>query len=525
MYFCTRTKLQNMFTQKDINQIKARGADPKDIETQIGYYKKGFPLLRLVKPATIGDGIIAFDQKVIQKVLDFYDQTSAHKRVMKFVHASGAASRMFKNLQEFRNKNYSKEEAAVIISGQTAFDSPGNFFKKLHHFSFYHSLKEVLKLNGYNIEKLLAKYEYNIIIDHFLFEKGLNYSNLPKALLHFHKYEGYNRTSIEEHLIEAANYATATDRTANINFTLSPEHISKFEHLIHSKLPEYEKHFNVKFKITFSIQEPSTNTIAVDMNNEPFREKDGLLVFRPGGHGALLENLNKLNADLIFVKNIDNVVPEYRSADTVTYKKLIGGQLLYLQQKVFFYLSKIESGKNDPSFIEEVGNFITNELLIILPKKYTDNNKEALDYFYQKLHRPIRVCGMVKNEGEPGGGPFWVKNTDGSVSLQIVESSQTDIKDPVQMAILKSSTHFNPVDLVCTTKDHHNKKFELSKYRDPDTGFISIKSKDGKDLKALELPGLWNGAMANWNTVFVEVPLSTFNPVKTINDLLSEEHL
>jgi hypothetical protein len=514
-----------MFSANDIEQIRAKGADPKEIENQIGYFKKGFPALKLVKPATKGDGIISYSKEAIKSVIDFYDQTSANKTVLKFVPASGAASRMFKNLQEFRNKNYSKEEAAAILSSQTAFDSPGNFFKKLHHFSFYPALKKLLSANGYDVEKLLAEHENNIIIDHFLYENGLNYSNLPKALLHFHKYEGYNRTSIEEHLVEAANYATATDRTANIHFTLSPEHISKFEHLIKAKLPEYEKKFNVKYNISFSIQDPATDTIAVDMNNEPFREKDGSLVFRPGGHGALLENMNKLDADLIFVKNIDNVVPEHRSEDTVTYKKLIGGHLLYLQQKVFLYLDKLESGKDDPAFMEELMYFITRELMIKLPDIFHSYNTSALNYFRKLLHRPIRVCGMVKNEGEPGGGPFWVQNVDGSVSLQIVESSQVDMNDPVQVGILKSSTHFNPVDLVCATKDHHHTKFDLLKFRDPDTGFISIKSKDGKDLKALELPGLWNGAMANWNTVFVEVPLSTFNPVKTINDLLREEHL
>jgi hypothetical protein len=514
-----------MFSVKDIEQIKSKGADPKEIEIQIAYFKNGFPALKLVKPATIDDGIISYCDDDIKRVIHFYDQTSAHKTVLKFVPASGAASRMFKNLQEFRNKNYPKEEAAAIISSQTAFDSPGNFFKKLHHFSFYKSLKTVMKSNGYDIEKLLAAHDYNIILDYFLHDQGLNYSNLPKALLHFHQYEGFNRTSIEEHLVEAASYATATDRTANIHFTLSPEHISKFEHLIKSKLPGYEKQFNVKYNISFSIQNPATDTIAVDMNNEPFREKDGLLVFRPGGHGALLENMDKLDADLIFVKNIDNVVPEHRSQDTVTYKKLIGGHLLHLQQKIFFYLDELESGKDDPAFVEELMYFITQELMIKLPDIFHSYNTSGLMYFRKLLHRPIRVCGMVKNEGEPGGGPFWVKNADGSVSLQIVESSQVDMKDPVQVAILKSSTHFNPVDLVCATKDHHNKKYQLSKFSDPETGFISVKSKDGKDLKALELPGLWNGAMANWNTVFVEVPLSTFNPVKTINDLLREEHL
>lgn len=525
MYFCSSVKFQNMFTQKDIDQIVARGTEPKDIDVQIGYYKKGFPSLHLVKPATFGDGIIAFDINAIQKVIDFYNQSSAHKTVLKFVPASGAASRMFKNLQEFRNANHSNDEAYKLLSIQTAFDSPGNFFKKLPHFSFYQTLKEVLKSNGFDLKKLLLEHEYNLIIDHFLYENGLNYSNLPKALLHFHKYEGYNRTSIEEQLVEAAYYATATDRTANIHFTLSPEHISKFEHLIQSKLTDYERQYDVKYSISFSIQNPATDTIAVDMDNEPFREKDGSLVFRPAGHGALLENMNMLDADLIFVKNIDNVVPEHRSEDTVTYKKLIGGQLLYLQQKVFDFLTNIEFGKADSSFIEEIRNFISNELLIKLPEKYSENNKATLDYFYQKLYRPIRVCGMVKNEGEPGGGPFWVENTDGSVSLQIVESSQVNMNNPEQVAILKSSTHFNPVDLVCATKDHHNIKFSLLKYRDPETGFISFKSKDGKELKALELPGLWNGAMADWNTVFVEVPLSTFNPVKTINDLLREEHL
>lgn len=260
------------------------------------------------------------------------------------------------------------------------------------------------------------------------------------------------------------------------------------------------------------------------MDNTPFRDKNGNLLFRPGGHGALIENLNDVDADVVFVKNIDNVVPDSFKCSTVIWKKVLAGVLVTLQEKIFGYLNLIETGKYSHSQIEEMIHFLQNELCIRKPDIKDLEDAELILYIKSKLLRPIRVCGMVKNVGEPGGGPFLAVNPDGTVSLQVLESSQIDMNDPQKKALFEKGTHFNPVDLVCAVKNHKGEKYNLPDYVDKNTGFISHKSKDGRELKALELPGLWNGAMSNWNTVFVEVPISTFNPVKTVNDLLRPEH-
>ena len=357
-----------------------------------------------------------------------------------------------------------------------------------------------------------------------MLEKGLNYSSLPKGLLKFHTYDQWNRTSVEEHLVEGAMYAKNSDGKVNIHFTVSPEHLKLFTELIQLVSKEYEKKFDIIYNITFSIQKPSTDTIAVDDRNEPFLNSDGNLLFRPGGHGALLENLNDLNADVIFIKNIDNVVPDRIKNQTVTYKKALAGLLLKVQQQTFTYLKKLESGF-DEKLISEIIPYIETKLGYHFSESLSDLSLlQKKNLLIDILNRPIRVCGMVKNEGEPGGGPYWVKSDEGSSSLQILESSQFNLKDHAQNEIFKKATHFNPVDLVITMRNYKGEKFNLLQYRDPETGFISIKSKDGKALKALELPGLWNGSMAFWNTIFVEVPMITFNPVKTINDLLRKEH-
>jgi hypothetical protein len=327
---------------------------------------------------------------------------------------------------------------------------------------------------------------------------------------------------VGEHLTEGTYYARNKDGKVNIHFTVSPEHQPFFEALIAARKPAYEKKLEATFDVSFSIQKPSTNTIAVDMNNQPFREKDGSLLFRPGGHGALIENLNDINAEIIFIKNIDNVVPDRLKPGEAHYKKLLAGVLVCMRQRAFGYLDKLEKGNCTPEELAEILAFTQNELCIAPPEGGI--NEPLPEYLKRKLDRPFRVCGMVKNQGEPGGGPFIVKNADGTASLQILESSQIDRNDPKAMEAFKNSSHFNPVDLVCGVKDRKGKKYNLPDYVDKNTGFISLKSKDGKELKALELPGLWNGAMSDWNTIFVEVPVSTFNPVKTVNDLLRPEH-
>jgi hypothetical protein len=343
--------------------------------------------------------------------------------------------------------------------------------------------------------------------------------------LRFHAYSNENRFAIEEHLVEATNYCTNEDRVAKVHFTISPEHRNKFDEVISEIVPKFEARFNIRYDIRFSEQKPSTDTIAVDMENKPFRNNDGTLLFRPGGHGALIENLNDLDEDIIFVKNIDNIVPDRLRDETYRYKKAIGGLLMQLQEKSFDYLDLLDGGNLEADELEEMREFASHSLMIDIPDAYDGYSEmEKIDFLFTKLNRPMRVCGMVKNEGEPGGGPFWVKNTEGEISLQIVESSQMNLKEPGQVEIVSKATHFNPVDLVCSKYNFEGIKFDLNEYIDPATGFISIKSKDGRDLKALELPGLWNGAMADWITIFVETPLITFNPVKTVNDLLRPQH-
>jgi len=340
---------------------------------------------------------------------------------------------------------------------------------------------------------------------------GLNYGRKPKGLVTFHAYPEGARKAVEEHLVEGAAYAAAGG-VVRIHFTVSPEHVAGFEELLAAKVPLYEKRFGVRYEISFSVQKPSTDTLAVNPDNTPFRQDDGTLLFRPAGHGALIENLNEIDADLIFIKNIDNVTTDARRGDTVRYKKVLAGVLLDLQGRAFEYLKALEVGGAE---LEPIAEFIGKQLCVKLPAEYDSALLRAV------LDRPIRVCGMVRNEGEPGGGPFWVGNPDGTESLQIAESSQIA---PDDLPLMQSATHFNPVDLVCGVRDSKGRKFDLRKYTDPATGFISSKSAGGRELRAQELPGLWNGAMARWNTVFVDVPVTTFSPVKVVQDLLRPQH-
>jgi hypothetical protein len=365
-------------------------------------------------------------------------------------------------------------------------------------------------------------------LEYLLLEEGLNYGNQPKGLLKFHKYSEEERTPLEEHFVEGAMYSNNNENKVNLHFTVSPEHQDAFEKLVAEIKPKYEYLYKVQYQVSFSQQKSSTDTIAVNADNEPSRNNDGSLLFRPAGHGALLENLNDMDADLIFIKNVDNVVPDQLKAPTTAYKKALAGLLLSLQEQIFYYqkiLKEHHPASLENGFYAEAANFLENVLNVTPPNNQDYSEKEELfHYFLDKFNRPFRVCGMVKNQGEPGGGPFFALNHDGSVSLQIVESTQIDFSNPEQSAIAKRATHFNPVDLVCAVKNYAGEKYDLLNFRDQKTGFISIKSKDGKELKVQELPGLWNGSMSDWNTLFVEVPITTFSPVKTINDLLRKEH-
>ncbi len=512
-----------MFNSADLDQIKQRGSDVSVILQQIENFKKGFPFANLQRPAVIGDGIIQLNEVEINQLVAYYDSHAKNFDIIKFVPASGAASRMFQNLFNFLETAKDHETAIKLMQSDKSFNSVGHFIEKINDFAFAGDLQTALSADNIDLQEKLNQNDARPVVDFLINEKGLGYGKLPKGLLKFHKYEDRSRMAFEEHIAEGANYGTSANKTANIHFTVSPEHLARFQEEVNKVIDIYEKRFGITLKISFSIQKSSTDTIAVGMDNNPFRD-NGELIFRPGGHGALIENLTDLDGNVVFIKNIDNVVPDRLKAPTTQFKKVIGGLLLKLQSQTFNYLNELEK-EATLERCRQITDFAEKELNINLPKGFPDLNVEKKRKFlFHYLNRPIRVCGMVKNEGEPGGGPFWVKNSKGEISLQIVESSQVDSKNQEQSEILKSSTHFNPVDLVCGLNDYKGKAFDLHKFIDRETGFISIKSKDGKRLKAQELPGLWNGAMADWITLFVEVPIITFNPVKTVNDLLRPQH-
>ena len=504
-----------MITLQDKELLAKKGISEQQIVEQLACFEKGFPYLKLFAAASLKQGILAPDVDEQKKYLDAWEvYTQTDKIVVKFVPASGAASRMFKNMFEFLGADYDIP--------QTDFEK--KFFEKIEKFAFYDDLNTACRqTTGKDIPMLLIEGNYKAVVAALLEAAGLNYGALPKGLLKFHKYEDGSRTPLEEHLVEGALYAANKNGKVNVHFTVSPEHRALFKALVNEKAASYAKKYGVDYNISFSEQKPSTDTVAADMENKPFRDK-GKLLFRPGGHGALIENLNDLDADVIFIKNIDNVVPDRLKEDTVTYKKLIAGVLVTLQKQVFEYLELLDGGKYTHAQLEEIIRFLQQTLCCRKPDIKDLEDADLVIYLRKKLNRPMRVCGMVKNVGEPGGGPFLAYNADGTVSLQILESSQIDMNDPAKKEMFEKGTHFNPVDLVCAVRDYKGNKFDLVKYVDKATGFISYKSKNGRELKALELPGLWNGAMSDWNTVFVEVPLSTFNPVKTVNDLLREQH-
>ncbi len=504
-----------MLTQQDLKQLAQKGISEAQIERQLGEFKTGFPFLKLEAAAAIGKGIVAPQEDERKAFVEAWKAYKAEgKKVVKFVPASGAASRMFKDMFAFVDADYDVPTT----------DFEKKYFNNIEKFAFYDELDAAcLKNNGKGIKALIAEGNYKAVAANMLKAEGLNYGQLPKGLLLFHNYPEGPRTPMEEHLVEGALYA-ASNGEAHVHFTVSHEHMELFKAKVAQKADMYAKKFGIKYDISFSEQKPSTDTIAANPDGTPFRNSDGSLLFRPGGHGALIENLNEIVADVIFVKNIDNVVPDRLKDDTVEWKQVIAGVLVTLQKKAFDYLRLLDTGKYNHAQIEEMIRFVQQDLCCRKADIKELEDADLVIYLREKLNRPMRVCGVVKNVGEPGGGPFLTYNQDGTVSLQILESSQIDKSNKEYMEMFTKGTHFNPVDLVCAVKDYKGQAFDLPKYVDPTTGFISQKSKSGKELQALELPGLWNGAMSNWNTVFVEVPLSTFNPVKTVNDLLREQH-
>ncbi len=505
-------ELENSF--KDIFD---GGISAKAMAEQIKRFKKGFPPTRLERACTPGDGIYQINPEEKDMLLDAYEDAVEEGRFSKFVPASGAATRMFKHLLAKLNA----EKDGVELDDKDA-EMVQTFMDCLPVFPFYEDLKESMAAGGLELEECYAAEDSVSILEYLLTEKGLNYASLPKGLIPFHSYRDGYRTPFEEHIAEAVEHTRCGRGKVRLHFTVSPAHREAISEHIEQVKAKFEGH---KFDITFSEQCPKTDTIAVDMDNEVFRTSDNKILFRPAGHGALLGNLHNMRGDIVYLKNIDNIVPDSMKGETLEYKKLLGGMLVQLQSEIFECIHMLED-KNCGEFdVAAVSIFAVSRLNMRLSDDFSLLSlDEKIEFLLARLAKPVRICGMVKNQGEPGGGPFWVKGEDGVAAPQIVEKSQVDMDDLQQASLLNSATHFNPVDLVCGVRNHRGERYNLHDFVDPETGFISSKSKEGRELKAMELPGLWNGSMADWITMFVEVPLSTFSPVKTVNDLLKEEH-
>lgn len=511
------------FSAHDFVQIYNHGISVDNIAFQLQTFENGIAKTILDRPATSDDGIVKLALEDFESYAAYFDNRKKNLTLEKFVPASGAASRMFKFLNEFLNEFDMENETINAYINRKKTDNLRIFLAGMEKFPFYEAVLNSLRASHPDLDSWEASQKYYAFIKMLLSPDHFDFCNKPKGVLPFHNYKSHIKTAVGEHLSESA-YFTGKNDTANLHFTVSDHHQELFEEIIAVEKTKAETHSKNLINVTFSYQDQATDTIAADLDNNPFRDSKGRLVFRPAGHGALIQNLNVLDSDVVFIKNIDNVIQHHQS-DIALYKKALAGIMIELQDEIFSLLRTIETAAIDEAMLEKAIAFIEKRLhaeIISDFSKYTIESK--IEYLKEILNRPIRVCGMVKNEGEPGGGPFWVRDLKGTISLQIVESSQIDLKNERQAKILAASTHFNPVDLVCGTKDYKGNKFDLTQFVDPNSGFIVEKNKGGKPLKAYELPGLWNGAMANWITVFVEVPLITFNPVKTVNDLLKSAH-
>ena len=518
---------QFKFDKKDIDQIKKIGLTKKQVYSQISIFQQGTPYVTLNRPCIVGDGIKRFTPDIIKQSLYSYTQKALKKQLVKFVPASGAASRMFNTLisanNTCRHSQRSKQE-------QPSNNSRSNkdlleLMENFNRLAFFEDIKASLSKKKLDAESLIKAGDFHQILNMLLTDQGLNLPALPKGLIKFHSYGDHARTAFEEHIVEADGYVKTQTNDCNLHFTVSSLHYDKFNAIYHKIKGTYAHQFNANFHVSFSVQKDDTNTIAVDLDNRPYRLADGSLFFRPGGHGALIDNLNQLDTDIVFIKNIDNVAHDRFKTEMIEWKKILCGHLIHLQERIFNFLIALQKNPVTPELVQSASELIKKELCIHLPENgKADSLEEKRATLVHLLNRPLRVCGMVPNVKEPGGGPFWVEDKKGNLSIQIIETSQINPDDHHQQNILQDLTHFNPVDIVCGLKDFCGNPFDLSKYVDDQAVFIAHKVENGKDLKALEHPGLWNGSMAYWNTVFVEVPLITFNPVKQFTDLLRETH-
>ena len=516
------------FSREDQIQLETLGISEDQVRAQIQIFEKPAFFARLHRPCTAGDGIQKISPEELDRYVKLHEEAAREGRFTKFVPASGAASRMFKLLFEIYGQGSPpslEEIREQAIQGDQRARDFLCFQEGLRRTAFFDDLNVRMGEKGLSAEELLEENRWPEIVRYLLTEEGLNYGALPKGLLKFHRYPSGGRTAFEEHLVEAIHTVRDRQGICRLHFTVSPDHEDAFRQYFGKIRSRYEQPFQCLFDVRFSTQSHSTDTIAVDLESRPFREQDGRLLFRPGGHGALLSNLENIQGDLIYLKNIDNILPDRLRGPTIIWKKVLGGLLVETHETVNRYVRQLTEGSKESGVLEMALDFARNTLLIPEPQAFKQwPVEQKRDFLLKRLNRPLRTCGMVRNEGEPGGGPFWVEGKDGNLSLQIVESAEVDPQSSEQRAIWSSSSHFNPVDLVCAVRDFRGNSFHLKDYVNPEAVFISQKSKDGRDLRSLELPGLWNGAMSEWNTIFIEVPIATFSPVKTINDLLKSEH-
>ncbi|EIJ38602.1 MULTISPECIES: DUF4301 family protein [Galbibacter] len=511
-------------TETDKKQLKQKGIKETQVAEQIEIFKKGIPFVNLIAAATINHGIHKFSEKEKEKYVALFESEKDKLNLLKFVPASGAATRMFKALFQFLNTyNPAQETINAYINREKA-EIIRTFFIGIEKFPFYEEVIKRFVEKHPDFLNLPDHFQKYYVVKILLDKDEFDYGSSPKGLLPFHKYKTHPATAFEEHMYEAALY-DESNGVAKLHFTISKEHNNDFDEEMDKIESRVTEKTGVSFETSFSYQKESTDTLAVSMENEPFRLETGEILFRPGGHGALIENLNDQDADIIFIKNIDNVVVYKYKHELAQFKKILAGKLIEVQNRAYKYAKLLDETTPNEKMINEIKDFLRTELNVHV-KSDVDKYKEVyqIEFLKEKLNAPIRICGMVKNEGEPGGGPFWIKDEDGNISLQIVESPQIDSKNKFQEDILKAATHFNPVDIVCSTKNYKGEKYNLLDYVNKQQAFITNKTKEGKELKALELPGLWNGGMAFWNTIFVEVPLTTFNPVKTVVDLLKPAH-
>jgi hypothetical protein len=518
----------DLFTQTDLEQMEKLGISEDEAKRQLAILEKGQRWTVLERPCTTGDGIAVLASEDQERFVSRWQEAAEKGRLSAFLPASGAATRMFAFLERIRNQveRVTLDETADKF-GQASDDYQEFrvFVESLEEFAFFEPLAEVMGKAGTSLQEKLQAGVYNDILDFLLEPRGLHYSTRPKALIPFHRYADHYRTALEEHLVESTHTVRDQKQRCRVHFTLAPENRAEAEAYGREAAAKYGERLGVQYELSFSIQSPATNTLAVDLDNKPFRKVDGNLLFRPGGHGALLENLNQLEGDIVLIKNIDNVVTDERRDLVVRHQRILAGMLLELQHEIFNYLRLLQSGSLEVNDLQKVLDFVVYRLNPSMEEQlFSCGDEEKVARLFRLLNRPLRVCGMVVNRGEPGGGPFWVKDASGGLSLQVVEQAEIDRDSPEQVAILEGSTHFSPVQIVCGLRDFKGRPFNLTQFVDPAAVFISRKTEDGRELKALELPGLWNGGMAYWNTMFVEIPEETFNPVKTINDLLRPGH-